>query len=230
MARRSLLVLLLLVPVLAACALPGSDAAQVADCEEGFVEGLLSLPPVDNSEVDEDALKDRIHGVCAELVEAGFDDNSSMDEILAYFGENPELAGEMCEISTEALYGAGLDLVVDSYQGYVTHEDVTRLGRDGCTYAVVEGYGSFTTPLNLGGLLREHPDLATPFCRAPLMQDYDRRQPARSRRVYAEVVTEACMQAIRSGVVDYSSGDYLNPTIDQRGFRQLLRQEWAKKA
>jgi hypothetical protein len=37
------------------------------------------------------------------------------------------------------------------------------------------------------------------------------------------------MEAIRSGVIDYSSGNVLNPSIDQRRFRALLRAEWSER-
>jgi hypothetical protein len=37
------------------------------------------------------------------------------------------------------------------------------------------------------------------------------------------------MEDIRSGVVDYSSGNVLNPSIDQKRFSAVLRAEWAKR-
>jgi hypothetical protein len=228
MARRSLLLLALLVPTLAACTLPGTPAARTADCEEGFTKGLLDVPG--NPDVDSTEFEDRIHDVCEGLVEAGLDDDSSDAEFLAVLRNNPDLTGEICEISTEVLFANGFDAVVQSFGGYVTREDAARLGRDGCTYAVLEGYGSFTGPIDMAALHRAHPNLLTPFCRAPLMQAYDKARPPQPRRVYEEVVTEVCMEAIRTGVVDYSSGNFASPTIDQRRFGRLLDDEWAKRS
>jgi hypothetical protein len=227
MARRSLLLLALLVPTLAACALPGTPAARTADCEEGFTKGLLDVPG--NPDFESAELEDRIHDVCEALIEAGLDDNSSDADLLAVLRANPDLTGEICGISTDALYEGGFHTIVESFGGYVTREDAMRLGRDGCTYTVLEGYGSLTGPLDVTSLYRAHPELLTPFCRAPLMQAYDKARPPQPRRVYEEVVTEVCLEAIRTGVVDYSSGNFASPTIDQRRFGRLLDDEWAKR-
>jgi hypothetical protein len=62
------------------------------------------------------------------------------------------------------------------------------------------------------------------------MQAYDAKKPTQPRRVYEEVVTEVCMEGVRTGVVDYSSGNFLNPSIDQKRFRALLDQEWANRS
>jgi hypothetical protein len=37
------------------------------------------------------------------------------------------------------------------------------------------------------------------------------------------------MEGIRSGVVDYTSGNVLNPSIDQKRLRALLTLAWAKR-
>jgi hypothetical protein len=229
MGRRHLLLSTLLVPALTACALPGTPAARTADCEEALVKGLLE-GPIDDLDIDNDELENRVHSVCEELVDAGLDDSSSEAELLAVLRENPALTGEICEISTEALYGDGFNLIAESFGGYVTPEQVMRMGRDGCLYALTEGDGSFTKGLDMRALFRAHPYLAAPFCRAPLMQAYDQEKPRRPRRsAYEEVVTEACMEAIRTGVVDYGMGNLLAPTVDQKRFRQLLRDEWARR-
>jgi hypothetical protein len=140
------------------------------------------------------------------------------------------LAGELCEASTDVLYAEGLGQIVVAFDGYVTRDDLLRLARDGCVYAYTQGYGSLTGGPDLPSLFRAHPDLVAPFCRAPLMQAYDAKKPTQPRRVYEEVVTEVCMEGVRTGVVDYSSGNFLNPSIDQKRFRALLDQEWANRS
>jgi len=230
MGRRSLFVLLVLVTALGTgCAVPGTDAAEANDCEKGLVEGMLA-GPIDELDVDNDELKGRIRRVCEQLVAAGLDDRSSDAEFMATLRERPELTGELCEISTEALYADGFDSIVESFGGYVTRKEAMRVGRDGCVYAITEGYGWLggETP-DLSALYKAHPYLVAPFCRALLMQAYDQKGIEGPRKVYEEVVTDACMEGIRTGVVDYRAGGPLNPSIDQRRFRTLLRAEWARR-
>jgi hypothetical protein len=163
------------------------------------------------------------------MVEAGLSDDSSEGEIVAFLKENPEIAGELCEASTEALYANSFKAINPAFGGYVTKDDLMRLSREGCVYAFTEGYGSIATGPNFPALFRAHPYLVAPFCRAPLMQAYDQEPPPQPRRVYEKVVTNVCLDAIKTGVVDYSSGNFLSPSIDQRAFRALLRAEWARR-
>jgi hypothetical protein len=163
------------------------------------------------------------------MVEAGLSDDSSEGEIVAFLKENPEIAGELCEASTEALYANSFKAINPAFGGYVTKDDLMRLSREGCVYAFTEGYGSIATGPNFPALFRAHPYLVAPFCRAPLMQAYDQERPPQPRRVYEKVVTNVCLDAIKTGVVDYSSGNFLSPSIDQRAFRALLRAEWARR-
>jgi hypothetical protein len=227
-ARRRLLLLALLVPIAAACTLPGSDAAKTEDCQEGFAQGLLDVPG--NPGFESDGLEDRIHEVCKELVAAGLSDDSSDAEFIATLKARPELTSEICEISTEALYNGGFDQMIQAFGGYVTREEAMRLGHDGCVYALTEGYGYVGTGLDLGRLYAAHPELIAPFCRAPLMQAYDQDKPPQPRRLYEAVVTQVCMDGVRTGVIDYGSGSVLSPQIDQKRFRALLQAEWAKRS
>jgi hypothetical protein len=224
---RRLLLLLFLLPVLAACALPGTDAAKTQDCQEGFAKGLLDVPG--NPDFDGEELRGRIHAACAALVQAGLDDDSSDAEFVAALKNDPDLTGEICGISTQALYEGGFKAVVQAFDSYITLDEAMRLGRDGCVYAVTEGYGSIVTGLNAPALFKAHPYLVAPFCRAPLMQAYDAQPPPQPRKVYEAVVTQVCLEGIRTGVIDYSSGDFLNPSIDEKRFRALLDAEWARR-
>jgi hypothetical protein len=229
MRRRHLLLLALVVPTMTACAFPGTDAAKVGDCEDAFLKGVLQTPSGEAA-FDKDELTDRIRPVCEAMVKAGVSDESSDAEVIEFLRQNPELAGELCEASTDALFENGFDDIVAAFDGYVTREEAMRLGRDGCVYAVTEGNGSFDSAPSMPALYRAHPYLVAPFCRAPLMRAYDRERPPQARRVYEEVVTEACMEGIRTGAVDYGMGNFLNPTIDQKRFRQLLRAELAERS
>ncbi|HET6657084.1 MAG TPA: hypothetical protein VFG61_04230 [Gaiellaceae bacterium] len=229
MGRRTLSVFLFLIATLAtACAVPGTDAAETADCQKGLVEGMLA-GPIEELDVENDELKGRIHRICEQLVAAGLDDRSSDEEFMAVLRDKPQITGELCEISTEALYADGFDSIVESSGGYVTRDEAMRMGRDGCVYAITEGYGSLGNIPNASALNKAHPYLMAPFCRALFMQAYDQKGLKGPRKVYEAVVTDACMEAIRTGVVDYSAGGPFDPSIDERRFRQLLRAEWAKR-
>jgi hypothetical protein len=81
MGRRTLLLLAVLVPVLAACAVPGTDAAETESCMDQFAEGV-GMNPAAGDEFDEGELKKRIRHACEEMVEAGLGDASSEGEIL----------------------------------------------------------------------------------------------------------------------------------------------------
>jgi hypothetical protein len=222
------LFLVLLITLATACAVPGTDAADTEDCIDEFAKGVGMAPAVGDG-FDEGELKRRIRHACEELVEAGLSDNSSEGELVAFLQKNPQIAGELCEASTEVLYANSFDAITAAFGGYVTKDDFMRLGRDGCVYAFTEGHGSLTTGPNFAALFRAHPNLIAPFCRAPLMQAYDQKPPPQPRRVYDKVVTNVCLDAIKTGVVDYSSGNFLSPSIDHQRFRQLLRAEWAKR-
>jgi hypothetical protein len=225
MGRRTLLLLALVVPALAACAVPGTDAAEIEDCADEFLVGVRMGNP--DGAFDDDDVKDRVRPFCEALIEAGLSGDSSEAEVIAFLKESPGVTGEMCEVS--ALTG-DVDEIVAAYGGYVSRDNVERLGRDSCVYAVTEGYGSFVTGFDMAAVIRAHPYLAAPFCRAPLMQAYDRKTPPQPRRVYEDVVTDACMEGIRTGVVDYRAGIALKPMVDERRFRKLLDAEWAKRA
>jgi hypothetical protein len=109
-------------------------------------------------------------------------------------------------------------------QGYVTKADFMKLGGDGCRYAIAEGYGSFDRPLDFDRLSAAHPDLAVPMCAAPFLQAYDKGLAfgGLSRRGVSRLVDDVCLEAIRTGVVDYSSGDFYHPQIDRKQLRRLL--------
>jgi hypothetical protein len=224
MGRRSLLLLLMLVPLLAACALPGTDAAEANNCVDSFLEGVHMGTP---GAFDEDEVKDRVRPVCEAMVKAGLSDASSESEVIEFLKANPEMAGEMCEASASTSQFAA---IVAAFGGYVSRGEVMRAGRDTCVYGFTEGFLSLSAGLDVPAIFRTHPYLAAPFCRAPLMQAYDAKKPPQPRAVYEDVVTEACMEGIRTGVVDYRTGNVLAPAIDEQGFRRLLDVEWAKRS
>jgi hypothetical protein len=222
MGRRALVLLVvLLVPALSACAVPGTDTAEIAECEDEVID--FWKQPEGVKDWDE-----RVHRLCEGLIDAGLQSDSSEGEFFAALRRNRGLAAQVCELSTAGL-AAGVDEFLENWGGYVTRSQAMRLGHDGCVYALVEGYGSVDGELDAAALYEAHPYLAAPFCRAPLMQAYDAAPPPQRRRVYEEVVTEACMEGIRTGVVDYSSRDFLKPRINQRAFRAILDAEWAKR-
>jgi hypothetical protein len=217
---RRLPLLAVLVPLLAACALPGTDAADIGDCEDKIVTFWVKPEGAE----DWDA---RVHHLCEGLIEAGLDDNSSEAEVLSVLRRNPGLSDELCGLSGEGLNAQRIDAFLSNFGGYVSREQAMRLTHDLCVYAIDKG--SLFTEDVASQIYREHPYLLTPFCRAPLVQAYDYDPPPQPRRVYEEVATEVCMEGIRTGVVDFSSGDLVNPRIDQKRFRALLDAEWAKR-
>jgi hypothetical protein len=206
--------------VVAACSLPESEEKQIASCERDFAAGAASVYGQRPEAFDRQTL----HHLCTELVAAGFTDASRTDEFLGYLKTHPDVAGDLCDVSTQGLYGVMLERYGEPMHGYATKADFLRLGADGCRYAIAEGYGSFDRPLDFDRLFAAHPDLAVPLCAAPFLQAYDNGSAfgGLSRRSVSKLVDKVCLEAIRTGVVDYSSGDFYNPQIDRKQLRRLL--------
>ena len=224
MGRRSLLLLavLVLVPTLAACAVPGTDAHAIGDCEDEIVTFWQEPEGAE----DWDA---RVHHLCERLVKAGIENYSSEAEVIAVLRQDPGLTDELCGVSSDGLNANRVDAFLANFGGYVTREQAMRLTHDTCVYSVTEGSGLLLSGTDATAIFRDHPYLVAPYCRAPLMQAYDYDPPPQPRRVYEKVATEVCMEGIRTGVVDFSSGDLVNPRIDQKRFRALLDAEWSKR-
>lgn len=226
MGPRRLLLLAALVPLLAACSFPQSTERQIASCEDDFAEGAASV----YGQRPEAFSRPTLHRICTELIAAGFDDASSTEEFLGFLRTHPDVAGDLCDVSTQGLYGVMVERFGEPMNGYVTRADFLKLGGDGCRYAIAEGYGSFDQPLDFHRLFAAHPDLAVPLCAAPFLEAYDKGSAfgGLSRRGVLKLVDQACLEAIRTGVVDYASGDFFNPQIDKARFRRMLVQTAAK--
>jgi hypothetical protein len=220
MGPRRLLLLAALVVVAAACSFPQSEEKQIASCERDFAAGPASV----YGQRPDTFSRPTLHRLCTELVTAGFTDASSTEEFLGYLKTHPEVAGDLCNISTQGLYGVMVERYGEPMHGYVTKTDFLKLGGDGCRYAISEGYGSFDRPLDFHRLFAAHPDLAVPMCAAPFLQAYDKGSAfgGLSRRGVSKLIDAVCLEAIRTGVVDYGSGDFYNPQIDRQELRRLL--------
>jgi hypothetical protein len=225
MAPRVLLLLAVLVPLLAACSVGSrSDEAEISSCEKTFSEEAEDL----YGQAPDEESRAILHRACGEMVAGGLTSSSDDDAFLEFAQAHPSVAGDLCDISTRGIYAAMTEQIGELMGGYVTREDVLRLGRDGCRYAIVEGYGSLEGGLDLGRLVGAHPDLAVPFCAGLLLQAYDGGTGlAVSKRRFEAAADQVCLVAIQSGVVDYSSGNILTPDVDRARFRALLRRQLA---
>jgi hypothetical protein len=218
---RGFVCLFLLLPCLAACSIVSDDAARIDGCERGFLEGAQAAagtPPQVSA-----GQRRKLHRACKELVSNGLDDSSDSDDVLAFLRKHPDVTADVCDVGSSGAYEAMVAHGGPPMNGYLKREDVVWMTRQGCRYGILEGYGSLEEGFDYKRVFEVHPDLAVPLCAAPLMQGYDEggtRRP--SRRRFAEVADHVCLDAIRTGVVDYSSGNLYNPTIDAPRFREML--------
>ena len=213
--------MLLLLPCVAACSITNDDAAQVSACERGFLDGAqqaAGTPPPLN-----DVDRAKLHRACDALVSHGLDDSSDESDLLAFLREHPDVATDMCDVGTSGMYEVMLANGGPPMKGYLKREDVLRMGSRGCTYGILEGYGSLEEGFDYGRLVKAHPDLAVPVCAALVMQGYDEGGTGLpSRRRFEKTADRVCLDAIRRGVVDYGAGNLYNPRIDAPRFREML--------
>jgi hypothetical protein len=218
-----LLLLIVLVPLAAACSLPGRSAeARVENCEDAFIEEAAHAQGPAAS-YSKPAARAKIHHACAELVAAGINDARDKERLQAFFQKHPDLVADICGLTAPAAYRA----LPAQERMYVTLADVERITREGCRHAAAEGYGALDGELDLPGLFKAHPDLAEPFCTAGTLYVYDTEYtPAQRkslpRKPFKKLASRVCLEAIRTGIMDFSSGDFLRPDIDQARLSSLL--------
>ena len=209
--RRLLLVLLFVLAPLTGCAVPlsQSDEQVTQECEDGFwteAKEQTGYTPTPEGRA-------KVHRVCAALVAAGIRDGDDEEALEQFIYDHPEHAVALCEAMAPVLY----PLIPAAQQRYISGDDVTRLSAAGCRYATAhrQTIGNF----DLTPLFKARPELISPFCVAGSMDFYDQLSAADRkslpRQSFEALSDRVCRKAIREGVLDYSTGDYLNPRIDR---------------
>ena len=207
--RQLFLVLLVLLPVTGCSLLTASDQQITKDCEEGFwaeAKEQTGYTPTPEGRA-------KVRSVCTALVAAGIRDDDDKEALEQFIVDHPEQGVALCEAMAPVLY----PLIPPAQRPYVSQEDVTKLSAAGCLYTIAHGQtaGNF----DLAPLFRARPELISPFCVAGSMGFYDQLsasdRKALPRKSFESLSDRVCRQAIRDGIVDYSGGDYLNPTVNR---------------
>lgn len=221
--RLRLLVLAALVPLAAACSLPGqSEEAQVKACQDDLVSEARDLSGGDPYFSTGNA-QAKIHRACVELIAAGVDDTRDKEKLQAFIEAHPDVAGDVCAFTAPVAYKR----LPAAERRYVTVADMERLAREGCRHSAAEGYGAIDGELDLPGLFKAHPELAEPFCTAGTMYVYDTeytraQKKSLPREGFNQLASRVCIEAIQTGIMDFSSGDFLRPDVDQARLNRLL--------
>jgi hypothetical protein len=222
--RFRLLLVTALVPLAAACGLAGSQSkeAQVKACQDDLVGEARELSGDDPYFSTEEA-RAKIRRACVELIAAGVDDARDKEKLQAFVETHPDVAGDVCAFTAPVAYKR----LPAAERRYVTVADMERLAREGCRHSAAEGYGAIDGELDLPGLFKAHPVLAEPFCTAGTMNVYDTeytraQKKSLPRKGFNQLASRVCIEAIRTGIMDFSSGDFLHPDIDQARLTRLL--------
>jgi hypothetical protein len=221
--RRLLLLFLPILLAVTGCSLLAQSDAQVTkDCEEGFWDAAKEDTGYTPSAED----RAKVAGVCAAIVASGIRDPDDSEALNRFILEHPEQGVAICEATAPALYS----LLPAEERRYVTVEHMKRLSAEGCRYTIAhhQVLGSF----DLSPLFKQKPELVSPFCVAGSMGFYEELSPADRlvlpRQSFEKLTDRVCREAIREGIVDFSSGNYVSPGVDQSRMAALYAKTIAK--
>jgi hypothetical protein len=109
----------------------------------------------------------------------------------------------------------------------ITRGQLHTFGERLCQVATTGDYIRADGHLDTSKLLQENPELFSPFCVQGALSEYGSFSPeekaALPRAGYKTLMTRACLEALREGVIDFTGpGGFQNPSIDQRAFNKIV--------
>ena len=202
----------------------GTDKQTAGECVTEFEEGLRSSVPEYAPFLQGNELRRAAEDICAEWVARpgsnGLTQENGPEFLSEMFLEKPGLYRSVCRELVDA------DLTASkAYLAYVTPKELRRYRQDFCELSL-QYLRKDEARVDLPALLRDHPSLWSPLC-ASGMQTEAMRDPAVrqtfSKRQLTVIMRRACVEAIRTGVIDVSGArGFLDARIDEPALERIL--------